>query len=80
MDLSSTSHGGEDTLRAELSFMKDCICSAADGVVADEVLEQQWLNDFDRSHRKMVLFVYDIQQNQGFPAQVTWRMIGEEGG
>eukprot|EP00854_Cymbomonas_tetramitiformis_P009401 gene9400-biopygen9588 len=50
----SSHRGGADALRAKLQFVEDRVYQAADGVVADEVL-QQWLNDFDRSRRKAML-------------------------
>ncbi|KAK3233243.1 hypothetical protein CYMTET_56449 [Cymbomonas tetramitiformis] len=44
----------QDALRAKLQFVEDRVYQAADGMVADEVL-QQWLNDFDKSHGKAML-------------------------
>ncbi|KAK3276044.1 hypothetical protein CYMTET_15859 [Cymbomonas tetramitiformis] len=45
---------GSDALRAKLQFLEDRVYQAADGVVADEVL-QQWLNDFDKNRGKAML-------------------------
>ncbi|KAK3248600.1 hypothetical protein CYMTET_41941 [Cymbomonas tetramitiformis] len=53
-DPGSSQHGGADALRAKLQFVEDKVYKAADGVVADEVL-QQWLNDFDKSRGKALL-------------------------
>ncbi|KAK3238003.1 hypothetical protein CYMTET_51954 [Cymbomonas tetramitiformis] len=50
----SSQGGGADALRAKLQFVEDRVYHAADGVVADEVL-QRWLNDFDKNRRKTVL-------------------------
>ncbi|KAK3241341.1 hypothetical protein CYMTET_48882 [Cymbomonas tetramitiformis] len=50
----SSQHGGSDALRAKLQFVEDRVYQAADGVVADEVL-QQWLNDFDKNRGKAML-------------------------
>ncbi|KAK3274603.1 hypothetical protein CYMTET_17217 [Cymbomonas tetramitiformis] len=54
LDPSSSHRGGAEALRAKLQFVEDRVYQAADGVVADEVL-QQWLNDFDKSRRKAML-------------------------
>eukprot|EP00854_Cymbomonas_tetramitiformis_P013848 gene13848-biopygen14251 len=51
---SSSPRRGADARRAILSFVEDCIYRAADGVVVDEMLPQ-WLDKFDKSHRKAVL-------------------------
>ncbi|KAK3289238.1 hypothetical protein CYMTET_3329 [Cymbomonas tetramitiformis] len=53
-DPGSLQRGGADALRAKLQFMDDKVYKAADGVVADKVL-QQWLNDFDKSRGKALL-------------------------
>ncbi|KAK3250907.1 hypothetical protein CYMTET_39741 [Cymbomonas tetramitiformis] len=50
----SSQRGGADALRAKLQFVEDRVYQAADGVVADEVL-QQWLNDFDKNRGKAAL-------------------------
>ncbi|KAK3252548.1 hypothetical protein CYMTET_38161 [Cymbomonas tetramitiformis] len=50
----SSQRGGNDALRAKLQFVENKVYQAADGVVADEVL-QQWLNDFDKSRGKALL-------------------------
>eukprot|EP00854_Cymbomonas_tetramitiformis_P000289 gene289-biopygen203 len=50
----SSQRGGADALRAKLQFVEDRVYQAADGLVADEVL-QQWLNDFDKNRGKAVL-------------------------
>ncbi|KAK3284537.1 hypothetical protein CYMTET_7832 [Cymbomonas tetramitiformis] len=50
----SSQRGGSDALRAKLQFVEDRVYQAADGVVADEVL-QQWLNDFDKNRGKAML-------------------------
>eukprot|EP00854_Cymbomonas_tetramitiformis_P018128 gene18128-biopygen18705 len=50
----SSQRGGADALRAKLHFVEDRVYQAADGVVADEVL-QQWLNDFDKNRGKAVM-------------------------
>ncbi|KAK3287912.1 hypothetical protein CYMTET_4590 [Cymbomonas tetramitiformis] len=50
----SSQHGGNDALRAKLQFVENKVYQAADGVVADEEL-QQWLNDFDKSRGKALL-------------------------
>eukprot|EP00854_Cymbomonas_tetramitiformis_P034111 gene34111-biopygen13323 len=50
----SSHRGGNDALRAKLQFVENKVYQAADGVVADEVL-QQWLNDFDKSRGKALL-------------------------
>ncbi|KAK3270342.1 hypothetical protein CYMTET_21263 [Cymbomonas tetramitiformis] len=50
----SSQRGGSDALRAKLQFVEDRVYQAADGVVADEVL-QQWLNDFDKNRGKALL-------------------------
>ncbi|KAK3276038.1 hypothetical protein CYMTET_15867 [Cymbomonas tetramitiformis] len=50
----SSQRGGSDALRAKLLFVEDRVYQAADGVVADEVL-QQWLNDFDKNRGKAML-------------------------
>ncbi|KAK3284158.1 hypothetical protein CYMTET_8181 [Cymbomonas tetramitiformis] len=47
----SSQRGGQEALRAKLQFVEDRVYQAADGVVADEVL-QQWLNDFDKKPRQ----------------------------
>eukprot|EP00854_Cymbomonas_tetramitiformis_P000738 gene737-biopygen615 len=54
LDPSSSHRGGAEALRAKLQFVEDRVYQAADGVVADEVL-QQWLNDFDKSRGKAML-------------------------
>ncbi|KAK3235858.1 hypothetical protein CYMTET_53962 [Cymbomonas tetramitiformis] len=53
-ELGSSQRGGSDALRAKLQFVEDRVYQAADGVVADEVL-QQWLNDFDKNRGKAML-------------------------
>ncbi|KAK3245308.1 hypothetical protein CYMTET_45115 [Cymbomonas tetramitiformis] len=50
----SSQRGGQEALRAKLQFVEDRVYQAADGVVADEVL-QQWLNDFDKNRGRAVL-------------------------
>ncbi|KAK3258500.1 hypothetical protein CYMTET_32457 [Cymbomonas tetramitiformis] len=50
----SSQRGGSDALRAKLQFVEDRVYQAADGVVADEVL-QQWLNDFDKNRGRAML-------------------------
>eukprot|EP00854_Cymbomonas_tetramitiformis_P034302 gene34302-biopygen24641 len=50
----SSQRGGADALHAKLQFVEDTVYQAADGVVADEVL-QQWLNDFHKKRGKAVL-------------------------
>ncbi|KAK3258261.1 hypothetical protein CYMTET_32687 [Cymbomonas tetramitiformis] len=50
----SSQRGGNEALRAKLQFVENKVYQAADGVVADEVL-QQWLNDFDKSRGKALL-------------------------
>ncbi|KAK3287308.1 hypothetical protein CYMTET_5176 [Cymbomonas tetramitiformis] len=50
----SSQRGGADALGAKLQFVEDKVYKAADGVVAEELL-QQWLNDFDRSRGKALL-------------------------
>ncbi|KAK3288433.1 hypothetical protein CYMTET_4090 [Cymbomonas tetramitiformis] len=50
----SSQRGGSDALRAKLQFVEDRVYQAANGVVADEVL-QQWLNDFDKNRGKAML-------------------------
>ncbi|KAK3273085.1 hypothetical protein CYMTET_18657 [Cymbomonas tetramitiformis] len=50
----SSQRGGSDALRAKLQFVEDRVYQAADGLVADEVL-QQWLNDFDKNRGKAML-------------------------
>ncbi|KAK3265933.1 hypothetical protein CYMTET_25409 [Cymbomonas tetramitiformis] len=50
----SSQRGGSDALRAKLQFVEDRVYQAADGVVADEVL-QQWLNVFDKNRGKAML-------------------------
>eukprot|EP00854_Cymbomonas_tetramitiformis_P015946 gene15946-biopygen16438 len=50
----SSQRGGSDPLRAKVQFVEDKVYHAADGVVADEVLEQ-WLNDFDKNCGKAML-------------------------
>ncbi|KAK3271493.1 hypothetical protein CYMTET_20170 [Cymbomonas tetramitiformis] len=50
----SSQRGGSDALRAKLQFVEDRVYQAADGVVADEVL-QQWLNDFDKNRGKAMV-------------------------
>ncbi|KAK3281801.1 hypothetical protein CYMTET_10429 [Cymbomonas tetramitiformis] len=50
----SSQRGGSDALRAKLQFVENRVYQAADGVVADEVL-QQWLNDFDKNRGRAML-------------------------
>eukprot|EP00854_Cymbomonas_tetramitiformis_P012978 gene12978-biopygen13373 len=50
----SSQRGGSDALRAKLQFVEDRVYQTADGVVADEVL-QQWLNDIDKNRGKAML-------------------------
>eukprot|EP00854_Cymbomonas_tetramitiformis_P034042 gene34042-biopygen6435 len=50
----SSQRGGNEALRAKLQFVENKVYQAADGVVADEVL-QKWLNDFDKSRGKALL-------------------------
>ncbi|KAK3265257.1 hypothetical protein CYMTET_26045 [Cymbomonas tetramitiformis] len=50
----SSPRGGNEALRAKLQFVENKVYQAADGVVADEVL-QQWLNDFDKTKGKALL-------------------------
>ncbi|KAK3287674.1 hypothetical protein CYMTET_4826 [Cymbomonas tetramitiformis] len=50
----SSQRGSAEALRAKLQFVEDRVYQAANGVVADEVL-QQWLNDFDKNRGKAVL-------------------------
>eukprot|EP00854_Cymbomonas_tetramitiformis_P034100 gene34100-biopygen12349 len=50
----SSQHGGADAQHAKLQFVEDTVYQAADGVVADEVLQQR-LNDFDKNRGKAVL-------------------------
>eukprot|EP00854_Cymbomonas_tetramitiformis_P034509 gene34509-biopygen32274 len=54
MDPSTSHRGGAEALRAKLQFVEDRVYQAADGVVADAVL-QQWLNDFDKSKGRALL-------------------------
>ncbi|KAK3279255.1 hypothetical protein CYMTET_12848 [Cymbomonas tetramitiformis] len=54
LDPSSSHRGGAEALRVKLQFVEDRVYQAADGMVADEVL-QQWLNDFDKSRGKGML-------------------------
>eukprot|EP00854_Cymbomonas_tetramitiformis_P003984 gene3984-biopygen3917 len=54
LDPSSSHRGGAEALRAKLQFVEHRVYQAADGVVADEVL-QQWLNNFDKSRGKAML-------------------------
>ncbi|KAK3235269.1 hypothetical protein CYMTET_54516 [Cymbomonas tetramitiformis] len=54
MDPSTSHRGGAEALRAKLQFVEDHVYQAADGVVADAVL-QQWLNDFDKSRGRALL-------------------------
>ncbi|KAK3266443.1 hypothetical protein CYMTET_24933 [Cymbomonas tetramitiformis] len=54
LDPSSSHRGGAEALRAKLQFVEDRVYQAADGVVADEVLQQR-LNDFDKSRGKALL-------------------------
>eukprot|EP00854_Cymbomonas_tetramitiformis_P002409 gene2409-biopygen2328 len=54
MDPSSSHRGGAEALRAKLQLVEDRVYQAADGVVADAVL-QQWLNDFDKQKGRALM-------------------------
>ncbi|KAK3262601.1 hypothetical protein CYMTET_28555 [Cymbomonas tetramitiformis] len=57
----SSQRGGSDALRAKLQFVEDRVYQAADGVVADEVL-QQWLNDFDKNRGRAMLNMHHVEE------------------
>ncbi|KAK3287916.1 hypothetical protein CYMTET_4594 [Cymbomonas tetramitiformis] len=66
----SSQRGGADALQAKLQFVEDKVYKAADGVVADEVL-QQWLNDFDKSRGKALLNTTAKNADARLPIRVS---------
>eukprot|EP00854_Cymbomonas_tetramitiformis_P003867 gene3867-biopygen3808 len=69
----SSQRGGADALRAKPQFVEDRVYQAADGFVADEVL-QQWLNDFDNDRGKAVLSGKKMRWKRGPPPPFNHRV------